>query len=185
MAKVSKNPGAYLYPLPASLISCGPAETPNIITLAWVGYLCSDPPIIGVSIRPSRHSHGLVKASGEFVVNVPTAAMVRAVDVCGTVSGRSVNKFQAMGLTPSPAQVVRTVLIRECPVNLECRVTQVVPLGTHDLFLGQVVAVQVDEALLDAGGELDLARAQALAYGGHAYWAVGPRLERQGYTAPR
>jgi flavin reductase (DIM6/NTAB) family NADH-FMN oxidoreductase RutF len=185
MAKVSQQPGNYLYPLPPSLVSCGPPEAPNIITLAWVGHLCSEPPIVGVSIRPSRHSHGLVKGSGEFVVNVPTAAMVRAVDACGTVSGRSVDKFQAMGLTPAPAQVVRTVPIRECPVNIECQVTQVVPLGTHDLFLGRVVAAQVDEALLDERGDLDLARAQALAYGGHAYWTVGPRLERQGYTAPR
>jgi flavin reductase (DIM6/NTAB) family NADH-FMN oxidoreductase RutF len=185
MAKVSKQPGAYLYPLPASLVSCGPVGAPNIITLAWVGCLCSEPPVVGVSIRPSRHSHGLVKASGEFVVNVPTAGMVRAVDVCGTVSGRDANKFEAVGLTPVPAQAVRTVLIRECPVNLECRVTQVLPLGSHDLFLGQVVAVHVEEALLDAGGELDLTRAQALVYGGHAYWAIGPRLERQGYTAPR
>ena len=185
MTKVSKKPGSYLYPLPPCLISCGPAEKPNIITLAWVGHLCSEPPIVGVSIRPSRHSHGLVKASGQFVVNVPTAAMVRAVDACGTVSGRDVDKFTTMCLTPAPAQIVRTVLIAECPVNIECQTVQVVPLGTHDLFLGKVVAVQVDEALLDEHGELDLARAQALAYGGHAYWTVGPRLEHQGYTASR
>ncbi len=185
MPKVSKKPGSYLYPLPACLLSCGPLEEPNIITLAWVGHLCSDPPIVGVSIRPSRHSHGLVKASGEFVVNVPTAGMLRAVDACGTVSGRDVDKFKATGLTPAPAQVVRTALILECPVNIECQVTQVVPLGTHDLFLGKVVAVQADEAVLDEHGELDLTRAQALAYGGHAYWTVGRRLEHQGFTAPR
>ena len=185
MAKVSRKPGSYLYPLPASLITCGSVEMPNIITLAWVGHLCSDPPIVGVSIRPSRHSHGLVKTTGEFVVNVPTAAMVRAVDACGTVSGRDVDKFKTMGLTPAPAQIVRTVLIRECPVNIECQTLRVVPLGTHDLFLGRVVAVQVDEALLDTRGEMDLTRAQALAYGGHAYWTVGPRLEYHGYTAPR
>lgn len=185
MTKISKKPGNYLYPLPPILLSCGPPEKPNIITLAWVGHLCSEPPIVGVSIRPSRHSHGLVKASGEFVVNVPTAAMLRAVDACGTVSGRDVDKFRAMELTPGPAQVLHTVLILECPVNIECQVVQVVPLGTHDLFLGRVVAVQVDQALLDEHGELDLARTQALAYGGHAYWTVGRRLEHQGFTAPR
>jgi flavin reductase (DIM6/NTAB) family NADH-FMN oxidoreductase RutF len=185
MAKVSKNPGNFLYPLPPCLITCGPAEAPNIITLAWVGHLCSEPPVVGVSIRPSRHSYGLVKGSGEFVVNVPTAAMVRAVDACGTVSGRDVDKFTTVGLTPAAAQVVRTVLIQECPVNIECQTVQVVPLGSHDLFLGKVVAVQVDEALLDERGELDLARAEALAYGGRAYWTVGPRLERQAFTAPR
>ena len=185
MTKVSKKPGNYLYPLPPSLISCGPPEKPNIITLAWVGHLCSEPPIVGVSIRPSRYSHGLVKASGEFVVNVPTAGMLHAVDACGTVSGRDVDKFKAMGLTPVPAQVVQTVLILECPVNIECQVVQVAPLGTYDLFLGKVVAVQVDQALLDEHGEVDLGRAKPLAYGSHSYWALGPFLERQGYTAPR
>ena len=183
MAKVTKKPGTYLYPLPPSLITCGPPEKPNIITLAWVGTLCSEPPIIGVSIRPSRYSHRLVKESGEFAVNVPTAEMVRAVDWCGNVSGHSEDKFKAMGLTAVPTQVIHTAVIKECPLNLECRVTQTLHLGTHDLFLGAVVAVQVDEAILDTRGEIDLSKANPLAYGGHAYWTLGQFVERQGYTA--
>jgi flavin reductase (DIM6/NTAB) family NADH-FMN oxidoreductase RutF len=183
MAKVSKKPGTYLYPLPPSLITCGPADKPNIITLAWVGTLCSEPPIVGVSIRPSRYSHGLVKQSGEFAVNVPTAEMVRVVDWCGTVSGHSEDKFAAMGLTAVPAQAIRTVLIKECPLNIECQVVQTLHLGSHDLFLGKVVAVHVDEAILDARGEIDLGRAKPLAYGGHSYWTLGQFVERQGYTA--
>ncbi|HWU36535.1 MAG TPA: flavin reductase family protein, partial [Candidatus Acidoferrum sp.] len=138
MAKVTRNPGNYLYPLPPSLITCGPPDKPNIITLAWVGTLCSEPPIIGISIRPSRYSYGLVKQSGQFAVNVPTADMVRVVDWCGTVSGHSENKFAAMGLTPLPAKVIHTVVIEECPVNIECQVVQTIPLGSHDLFLGKV-----------------------------------------------
>jgi len=183
MAKVSKKPGNYLYPLPPSLITCGPADRPNIITLAWVGTLCSEPPIIGISIRPSRYSHRLVKESGEFAVNVPTAEMVRAVDWCGNVSGHSEDKFKVMGLTAVPTQVIRTAVIQECPVNIECQVIQTLHLGTHDLFLGKVVAAQVDEAILDSRGELDLGRANALAYGGRTYWTLGQFVEKQGYTA--
>ena len=183
MAKIAKTPGTYLYPLPPCLITCGPADRPNIITLAWVGTLCSEPPIIGVSIRPSRYSHALVKVAGEFAVNVPTAEMVRAVDWCGNVSGHSEDKFKAMGLTAVPTQVIHTAAIKECPLTIECRVTQTLHLGTHELFLGKVVAVQVDEAILDARGEIDLSKANPLAYGGHAYWTLGQFVERQGYTA--
>jgi flavin reductase (DIM6/NTAB) family NADH-FMN oxidoreductase RutF len=185
MAKVSKKPGTYLYPLPPCLITCGPLERPNIITLAWVGTLCSEPPIIGISIRPSRYSHGLVKQSGEFAVNVPTAEMVRAVDSCGNVSGRTEDKFRAMGLTAVPAQLIQTAVIRECPLNIECQVVQTIHLGSHDLFLGKVVAVHVDEALLDAQGEIDLGKANGLAYGGRSYWTLGHLVEKQGYTAGR
>jgi flavin reductase (DIM6/NTAB) family NADH-FMN oxidoreductase RutF len=148
-----------------------------------VGTLCSEPPIIGVSIRPSRYSHALVQAAGEFAVNVPTAAMVRAVDWCGTVSGHAEDKFKALGLTAIPTQVIHTAGIQECPLTLECQVTQTLHLGSHDLFLGKVVAVQVDEAILDARGNIDLGKANPLAYGGHAYWSLGQFVERQGYTA--
>ncbi len=183
MAKIAKKPGTHLYPLPVSLITCGPADRANIITLAWVGTLCSEPPIVGVSIRPSRHSHKLVKASGEFGVNVPTADMLRAVDWCGNVSGHSEDKFRAMGLTRVAAQVIHTALIRECPLNIECQVTQTLHLGSHDLFLGKVVAVQVDEAIVDARGNVDLGKAKALAYGARAYWSLGEYLEHQGFAA--
>ena len=183
MAKVTRNPGNYLYPVPPSLITCGPPDKPNIITLAWVGSLCSEPPIIGISIRPSRYSYGLVKQSGQFAVNVPTADMVRVVDWCGTVSGHSENKFAAMGLTPLPAKVIHTAVIEECPVNIECQVVQTIPLGSHDLFLGKVVGVQIDEGILDARGDIDLGRANPLAYGGRSYWSLGQFVERHGYTA--
>ena len=183
MAKVAKKPGTYLYPLPVSLITCGPVDRPNIITLAWVGTLCSEPPTIGVSIRPSRYSHKLVKESGEFAVNVPTAEMVRVVDWCGMVSGHAEEKFKAMGLTAVPTQIIHTAVIKECPVNIECQVLQTVHLGSHDLFLGKVVSVQVDEAILDARGDIDLGKASPLAYGSHSYWTLGQFVARQGYTA--
>jgi flavin reductase (DIM6/NTAB) family NADH-FMN oxidoreductase RutF len=185
MAKIILKPGNHLYPLPPVLLTCGPPEKPNIITLAWAGTLCSEPPILGVSIRPSRYSHGLVQLAGEFAVNVPTADMIQAVDWCGNVSGRTEDKFKAMGLTAVAARTIRTALIQECPVNIECQVIQTVHLGSHDLFLGKVVAVHADEALVDSRGEIDLSRAKPLAYGSHAYWGLGGRIATQGYTVTR
>ncbi len=182
MPKRSLNLGNYLYPLPPVLLTCGPVQKPNIITLAWAGTLCSEPPILGVSIRPSRYSHDLVQAAGEFAVNVPTADMARVVDWCGNVSGRTEDKFTSMKLTAVSGRTIHTAIIEECPVNIECQVIQTVHLGSHDLFLGKVVAVTADEAVLDGHGNIDLSRAKPLAYGGHAYWTLGPRVAAQGYT---
>ncbi len=183
MAKVAIKPGTHLYPIPAVLVTCGPPEKPNIITLAWVGTVCSDPPMVGISIRPSRYSNGLVKQYGEFAVNLPTADLVRVTDYCGTVSGRSVDKFAATGLTPAPAKAVATVVIAECPVNIECQVAQILSLGAHDLFLGEVVAVQVDESVLNEQHEIDLTKARPLVYGSHRYWSLGQLLGTYGYSA--
>ena len=185
MPKISLKPGNFLFPLPLCLVTAGPPERPNIITLAWAGSLCSEPPIMGISIRPSRHSHPLVAGASEFGLNVPSVEMLRAVDYCGTVSGRETDKWKAMELTPAPARIIKTALIAECPLNLECQVVQTVRLGSHDLFLGKVVAVHADEALVDARGEIDLERARPIAYGSHAYWNLGGRLARQGFSAQR
>ena len=128
-----------LNPEPPVLVSCGPAGAPNLITVGWCGTICTQPSMISISVRPERYSHHLIKESGEFVINLPTESLVRAVDWCGVKSGRDVDKFSAMHLTPSPAAKVGTVLVEESPVNLECKVTQVIPLGSHDLFLAEVV----------------------------------------------
>lgn len=148
MPKISKRPSTYLYPVPVVLATCG-GEQPNIITLAWVGTVCSDPPMVGIGVRPERYSHTLIKETGEFVINIPGEDLLEATDRCGHVSGRDVDKFAALGLTPEPASEVKTPLITECPVNMECKVVQRIPLGAHDLFLGEIVAVHVDEAVLD------------------------------------
>ncbi len=183
MAKVSLKPGTYLYPVPAVMVTCGPLDKPNIITLAWVGTVCSDPPMVGISMRPSRYSHGLVKQYGEFAVNLPTAELVRATDHCGVVSGRKVDKFAQTGLTPMPAKAIATAIIAECPVNIECRVAQVLSLGSHDLFLAEVVAVQADESVLHGQREVDLTRAEPLVYGSGRYWSLGQLLATHGYSA--
>jgi flavin reductase (DIM6/NTAB) family NADH-FMN oxidoreductase RutF len=182
MVKVAVKPSTYLYPVPAVMVTSGPRERPNIITLAWVGTVCSNPPMVGISIRRSRYSHELITEHGEFAVNLPTAEQVRVVDYCGMVSGRDADKFSGAGLTPLPASAIETVIIAECPVNLECKVQQVLSLGSHDLFLGEIVAVQVDEEVLTAKHQVDLSQAAPLAYGAREYWSLGERLESYGFS---
>ncbi len=159
-----------LNPEPPVLVSCGPAGAPNLITVGWCGTICTQPSMVSISVRPERYSHHLIKESGEFVINLPTESLVRAVDWCGVKSGRDVDKFSAMHLTPSPAAKVGTVLVEESPVNLECKVTQVIPLGSHDLFLAEVVAVDVDERLLYESGKLCLNKANLIVYSTGIIW---------------
>ncbi len=177
--KVLKPGSTSLYPVPAVLVSCG-LERPNIITLAWVGTVCSDPPAVSIAVRPERFSHGLIVETGEFVVNLPRAGQVDAVDYCGQVSGRNVDKWEACGLTPVPASKIDTPLIAECPVALECRVTRQLTLGVHDLFIGEVLAVQIDDEALNSRGQLDYERAQPLTYAGGYYFRLGEKLGRFG-----
>jgi flavin reductase (DIM6/NTAB) family NADH-FMN oxidoreductase RutF len=177
--KVAKPGSTMLYPIPAVLVTSG-WDRPNIITLAWVGTVCSDPPAVGIAVRPERFSYGLISASGEFVVNLPRADQVAAVDYCGQVSGRDVDKWVACGLTATPASKIRTPLIAECPVALECRTLQRLALGAHDLFIGEVLAVHVDEEILNTRGQIDYEKAQPLAYAGGYYFEVGQRLGTYG-----
>jgi flavin reductase (DIM6/NTAB) family NADH-FMN oxidoreductase RutF len=177
--KVLKPGSTALAPVPAVLVSCG-LEQPNIITLAWVGTLCSDPPSVGIGVRPERFSHGLLAEAGEFVVNLPRADQVEVVDYCGQVSGRDVDKWAACGLTPAPASKIRTPLIAECSIALECRVTHRLTLGAHDLFVGEVLAVQADETVLDRHDRIDYDRLRLLTYVGGYYREVGALLGRFG-----
>jgi len=179
MMKVLKPGSTALYPVPAVMVSCG-VEKANIITLAWVGTVCSDPPAVGIGVRPERYSHHLIAESGEFVVNLPRVDQVGVVDYCGQVSGRQVDKWQACGLTQSPAHKIRTPLIAECPVALECRVLHQVTIGSHDLFVGEVVAIQADDDILTSQGHIDYEKARPLAYGGGYYWRVGDFMGRYG-----
>jgi len=174
-----------LNPEPPVLVSCGPMEKPNLITVGWCGTVCTQPSMVSISIRPERYSYGLIRDSGVFVINLPTEALVRAVDWCGVKSGRDADKFAALHLTPAPAARVETVLLEESPVNLECRVTQVIPLGSHDLFLAEVAAVDVDERLLDDAGKLCLNRAKLIVYSHGDYLALGRRLGSFGYSVCR
>ena len=176
MTKVMREPTTSLYPLPTVLVSCGSGTEANIITLAWAGTLCSDPPLIGVGVRPTRHSHRLIRTLGEFVVNLPTADQVSAVDYCGMVSGRDEDKWAACGFTPVPSSEVSVPLIAECPVNLECQLQRVLSLGTHDLFIGEIVAVQLDADILDEDGRLDTGKVDPFAYVNGEYRRIGELL---------
>ena len=182
MEKVQWKPGTLLAPVPAVLVSCGTMEKPTALTIAWTGIICSDPAKTYISVRPERNSYNIIKESGEFVVNLPTESLVKAIDWCGVKSGRDVDKFAAMHLTAAPAAKLGTVLLEESPVNLECKVTQVIPLGSHDLFLAQVVACDVDESLLDESGKLCLDKAKLIVYSHGEYLALGKKLGTFGYS---
>ena len=176
-------PGSTLLgPVPPVLVSCGAGEKANLITIAWAGTVCTQPPRVAISVRPTRHSYGLILESGAFVVNLPTTALAKAVDWCGVKSGKEVDKFAALGLHTAPAAKVSCPLLAESPVNLECKVFQRLSLGSHDLFLADVVAVDVDEALLDSAGKLRLERAGLLAYAHGDYYALGRQLGKFGWS---
>jgi len=184
---VRKNllPTPMLFPTPVVLVtSVDEAEKPNIITLAWVGVVNSEPPMIGLSIRPGRYSHDCVRRSKEFVVNLPSAEMVRKVDACGVLSGKETDKFAAMGWKPVPAQKVKPPLIDECPVQMECQVKEVISLGSHDLFLGEIVALHVKEEIQKEKGRIDITKALPLVFcpGANEYWNLGKCIGHYGFT---
>ena len=182
MARQVWKGSTLLNPEPPVLVSCGSPEKPNLITVGWCGTICTQPPMVSISVRPERYSHHLIQESGEFVINLPTESLTRAVDWCGVKSGRDVDKFAAMLLSALPASQLGTVLLEQSPVNLECKVTQCIALGSHDLFLAEVVAVDVDESLLDETGKLCLNRAKLIVYSHGDYLALGRRLGRFGYS---
>ncbi len=184
LKKLAWKPANLLAPVPAVLVSCGGTKgtAANLITIAWTGSICSDPVMLSISVRPERHSHGLIAAGGEFVVNLPSIAQARAVDWCGMVSGRQVDKFAETGLTPAEALAVGCPIVRECPVNIECRVRRTIALGSHSLFLAEVLAIQVDPAVVDATGRLRLDRADLLCFAHGEYFALGRRLGRFGFS---
>lgn len=181
--KVQKNPHVALYPCPVVLVTCVDEKgTADIITLAWVGVACSDPPMLSMGIRPSRHSYSLISRTKEFVVNIPTKRILEQTDFCGMTSGREVDKPSKTGLTLLKSSKVRPRLIKECPVNMECILKQVVELGTHHLFLGEIVLVHADSAVLDEKGNIDYAKTDAMCYMPEEYWSVGDKIGAYGLS---
>ena len=185
MGRKSLPPATLLFPSPVVLVtSVDEAGKPNIITLAWVGTINSEPPMIGISIRPERYSHDCVKRSKEFVVNLPTEEIVRKVDACGVLSGKATDKFSSAGLKPVPAEKVKPPLIDECPVQMECQVKQIIPLGSHDLFLGQIVVLHVKEEIQKEKGRIDISKALPFVFcpGANEYWNLGKCMGHYGFT---
>ena len=186
MSKQLWKPGNMLYPLPVVMVSVADKEGKNnIITIAWAGTICSNPPMVSISVRPERYSYDIIKETGEFVINLTTKDLTYATDYCGVKSGRDVDKFKEMGLTALPGKEVKAPLIAESPVNIECKVTQVIPLGSHDMFLAEVVAVHVDEKYMDENGKFHLDKAEPIAYSHGAYLATGELLGTFGYSVKK
>lgn len=177
MKKKSWKPGNMLYPVPAVLVSCTDQEgKDNVFTVAWTGTICSDPAMLSISVRKERHSHHMIKESGEFVVNLTTTALMRATDYCGVRSGKTEDKFEAMHLTKGKAEKVKAPIIMESPINIECKVKQVLELGSHDMFIAEVVNVQISDQYMDEMGKFHLNQADLLAYSHGEYYSLGKRL---------
>lgn len=187
MSRQIWRPGNMLYPLPAVMVSAADQEgSANILTVAWTGTICSDPAMLYISVRPTRHSYHMIRETGEFVVNLTTEKLARATDWCGVRSGRDVDKWSEMKLTKGKAQKLQYApIIEESPVNIECRVTEVKELGTHHMFLAEVMAVQVDEAYLDETGRFGLNETGLLAYSHGEYLSLGESLGRFGWSVKR
>jgi len=172
-----------LYPAPVVLVSSiGDDGRPNIITIAWAGVVSSEPPMVSISIRPHRFSHKLISATNDFVINIPIEEQIRKADFCGTVSGSKSDKFALAGFNAVKADEVKSPLIRECPVNIECKVKKRFNLGTHDIFIAEVVAVHADEKILDENGGIDYSLARPLVYNQGEYWGLRERVGRYGFT---
>lgn len=186
MAKQKWKPGNMLYPLPVVMVSvAGNEGKKNIITIAWAGTICSDPPMVSISVRPGRKSYEMIKETGEFVINLTTEDLVFATDYCGVKSGRDVDKFKEMGLSAIYGDVVKAPMIEESPVNIECVVTKIDSLGTHDVFQAKVVAVHADEKYLDENNKFRLELAKPIVYSHGAYLKTGEEIGTFGYSVKK
>lgn len=183
MGKIDFKPGNMLYPLPAVLVTARSREGEDaVITIAWTGTVCTNPPMLYISVRPERHSYSILKDSGEFVVNLTTEGLVKAVDFCGVRSGKAVDKFRETGLVRGEAVKINAPVIMDSPVNIECKVRQVMELGSHHMFLADVVHVTVDESYMDARGGFHLENAHPIVYSHGTYYEMGNPLGTFGYS---
>ncbi|NLK75137.1 MAG: flavin reductase family protein [Clostridiales bacterium] len=177
------RPGNMLYPIPAVMVTCADANNKaNIITIAWAGTVCTNPPMVSISIRKERYSYSIIKESGEFAINLVNRDLVKQADYCGVKSGREIDKFKEMKLTPIKGKIISAPLIGESPVNIECKVKQIVPLGSHDMFLAEVVSVAVDKKYMDESGKFNLNKSGMIVYSHGEYYELGKLLGKFGYS---
>lgn len=182
MSKIVWKPGAVFAPVPPALVSCGDLEHPNLMTAAWTGIVNTHPPMTYVSIRPQRYSYELIMKNKEFAVNLTPASLIKAADFCGVRSGRDLDKWAACGLTPAAASEIAAPLVAECPLALECRVKEIIPLGSHHMFLAEIVALDVEETLISREGSLCIEKAGLAAYAHGKYFALGQQLGTFGFS---
>lgn len=185
MPKTDFPPREGLFPVPVVLVSSIDKATcaANIITIAWCGVVCSNPPMLSISIRPSRHSHLLIKNTGDFVVNIPDVAMLKEVDLCGVRSGKNVDKFKLCSFTPITSDKVLSPAIKECPVNIECKVKDIISLGAHDMFIGEILGLRADSSILTSAKNIDYSKISPFVYNQGEYWSLGKRIGNYGFSA--
>ena len=185
MSKVTWKPGTFLYPLPVVMVSCGTMEESNIITVAWTGIINTDPAMVYISVRPTRHSYNMIKESGEFVINLTTQDLTYATDWCGVKTGAQVDKFKEMHLTKEKAKFVKCPMIKESPVSVECRVKEIKELGSHHMFVAEVLGINADEKYIDEKGAFDISKCDLITYANGKYFSLGKKIGKFGYSVQK
>ncbi len=185
MGKVTWKPGTFIYPLPAVMVSCGTMEKSNIITVAWTGILNTNPAMVYISVRPSRYSYNLIKEQGEFVINLTNKNLARATDWCGVKTGAKVDKFKEMKLHKEKSKFVKCPMIKESPVSVECKVKEIRELGSHHMFIAEVLAINSDEKYIDEKGAFDISKCDLIAYCNGHYYQLGKRIGKFGFSVER
>ena len=182
MGKITWKGGTSVYPLPAVMVSCGDMKNSNIITVAWTGIINTNPAMCYISVRPERFSHELIKKNGEFVINLTTKELARATDWCGVKSGRDFDKFKEMGLTKEKATIVKSPMIAESPISVECKVDKIVPLGSHDMITAKIVAINVSDKFVNEKGAFDISKCDLMAYANGGYYPLGKKIGQFGFS---
>lgn len=185
MSKTMWKPGTFVYPIPAVMVSCGDFENSNIITVAWTGILNTNPAMVYISVRPERYSYNLIKESGEFVINLTTESLAYATDWCGVKSGANVDKFKEMKLTKQKANFVKCPMIEESPVSVECKVKKIRDLGSHHMFVAEVLAINADDKYIDEKGGFDISKCNLMAYANGGYYPLGKKIGKFGYSVEK
>ncbi len=185
MSKVMWKPGTFLYPLPAVMVSCGTMEKSNIITVAWTGILNTNPAKVYISVRPTRYSYNLIKENREFVINLTNKQLAKATDWCGVKTGAKVDKFKEMKLHKEKANFLKCPMIKESPVSVECRVTEIKELGSHHMFVADVLAINADEKYIDEKGAFDISKCDLIAYSNGHYYSLGKKIGKFGYSVQK
>ena len=185
MPKIVWKPGTFEYPIPAVMVSCGTMKDANIVTVAWTGILNTNPAMCYISVRPERYSNDIIKENKEFVINLTTKELAFVTDWCGVKSGRDVDKFKEMHLTKEKANFVKAPLIKECPVSIECKVKKIVPLGSHDMFVAEVISIDADDKYIDEKGAFDISKCDLIAYANGGYYPLGKKVGKFGFSVQK
>ena len=185
MSKTMWKPGTFIYPIPAVMVSCGSMEKSNIITVAWTGIINTNPPMVYISVRPTRYSYNLIKNQKEFVINLTNEKLVRATDWCGVKSGAIFDKFKEMNLHKEKANFVKCPLIKESPVSIECKLKEIKELGSHHMFIAEVLAINADEKYIDEKGAFNISKCNLIAYSNGSYYQLGKKLGKFGFSVQK